>query len=87
MEQMSLTLPRIQTLLDQLLPSQSLTLAESRVEQLCGPNDVVTETLREFARSHGCDVVRTEFGVTFQKPTHLMAKRSLPFIRNVTDAR
>jgi hypothetical protein len=84
---MTLTLPRIHALLEQLLPSQSLTLAESRVGQLFGSNDIVTDTLRAFAKGRGCTVVRTEFGVTFQKPPHLVAKRSLPFIRNVTDAR
>jgi len=63
----NLSLPRLQTVLNQLTPGQQLTLARKQADRLFGLNDVGAARVSRFAEGHRCTVVHANECVVFEK--------------------
>ena len=61
------TLPRLESLLDQLRDGQKLALAHNQVDDLFGLNGVRSERLRRFASGHACIIIHENSCVVFEK--------------------
>lgn len=81
MASLTLSLPKLQALLDDLRPSQCLSLAEPRVEQLFGLNAVASARISRFARGRRCRATRNDGAVTFEKLPPTTVGGSLTFTR------
>ena len=62
-----LSLPRLQSLLDQLQIAGSYALVDSEAERLFGYNDVAIARMKRFARGHNCIVAHADGSVVFHK--------------------
>lgn len=61
------TLPRLQSMLDNLSEGQKVTLARKEVDRLFGFNDVGATRVARFAESHDCIIAHADACVVFEK--------------------
>ena len=61
------TLPRLESLLQELDEGRSIALARRQVDALFGLNDVGAERLMRFAKGHGCIIAHADSAVVFEK--------------------
>ena len=61
------TLPRLESMLEQLSDGQKLALARTHIEELFGLNGVRSQRLARFASGHACIIVHEDSCVVFEK--------------------
>lgn len=61
------TLPRLQSMLDDLPDGRRIALARTQVDALFGLNDVGATRLMRFAEGHKCVITHADSSVVFEK--------------------
>ena len=61
------TLPRLESMLQELPEGRRVALARKQIEALFGYNDVQADRLLRFANGNGCIIAHSDSSVVFEK--------------------